>query len=102
MQRRTSQSWRELIEAWQTSDLTQKQFCAQQSIAYSGFHYWFKKFREEKSPAGRPSGFVPVKIASNKAMENNSAMRIELALPNGKSVKFYGSVDEQLLRSLLS
>lgn len=102
MQRRSSQNWRELIEAWQASDLTQKQFCARQSIAYSGFHYWFKKFREEKSSAGRPSRFVPVKITSNRAMENNSTMRIELVLPNGKSVKFYGSVDERLLRSLLS
>lgn len=99
MQRRTSDAWRELIEAWQSSNLTQKEFCAQQSIAYSGFHYWFKKFREEESLSASNSGFSPVKIAAKP--ECNRLTRLELVLPDGRSVKFYEGVDVQFLRALL-
>ena len=102
MQRRTSQAWRELIQGWQTSDLRQKEFCAQHSIAYSAFHYWFKKIREQESLSGVSTGFVPVKITSNTPVEDNGSVRIELALPDGRCVRFYGGVDVQFLRSLLS
>lgn len=102
MQRRTSQAWHELIEAWQTSNLTQKEFCAQQFIAYSGFHYWFKKFRERKLLHNTSPGFVPVKITSNTAVENNGSPQIELVLPDGKRVKFYEVIDVEFLRALLS
>lgn len=103
MQRRTSEAWRELIEAWQTSDLTQKEFCAQQSIAYSGFHYWFKKFREEKLPPPNTSpGFVPVKVTSGKHSGNKRSVLIELVLPDGRRVNFHEGVDVQFLRALLT
>lgn len=102
MQRRSSETWLSLIQAWQNSNLTQKEFCAQQSIAYSAFHYWFKKFREQESLSGVSTGFVPVKITSNTPVEDNGSVRIELALPDGRCVRFYGGVDVQFLRSLLS
>jgi len=101
MQRRTSEAWHELIEAWQASDLTQKEFCAQQSIAYSGFHYWFKKFRQNKSLPNTPSGFIPVKVTSSGSGNNHSAP-IELILPDGRRVNFYEGVDAQFLRALLA
>ncbi len=101
MQRRTSQAWRELIVSWQGSDLTQKEFCAQQSIAYSGFHYWFKKFRDEKSLSGAGAGFAPVKITSNTPVKQIGSVPIELVLPDGRRVNFYEGVDVQFLRALL-
>ena len=102
MQRRTSQAWRSLIESWKNSNLTQKEFCAQQSIAYSAFHYWFRKVREQELLPGVGPGFFPVKITSNTQVKNNGSVRIELALPDGRRVKFYDGVDVQFLRSLLS
>lgn len=101
MQRRTSEAWRELIEAWQTSALTQKEFCAQQSIAYSGFHYWFKKFRQAKSLPHARSGFMSVKVTSSGSGNNYSAP-IELILPDGRRVNFHEGVDAQFLRALLT
>ena len=101
MQRRTSEAWRELIEKWQTSDLTQKEFCGQQSIAYSGFHYWFKKFREEKSLPNSDSGFIPVKVTSSVS-KNNRRSSIELVMPDGRRVNFHEGVEVEFLRALLS
>lgn len=102
MQRRTSEAWRKIIQSWQTSDLTQKQFCAQQSIAYSAFYYWFKNFREEKSASKVNSGFAPVKITSDKPVENNGSVLVELVMPDGRRVNFFQGIDVQFLRDLLS
>ena len=102
MQRRTTQAWRELIQSWQVSDLTQKQFCAQQSIAYSAFHYWFKKVRAEKPLAGISSGFVPVKIATNEPFGKQRSVLVEVVLTDGRRLNFYQGIDVQFLRDLLS
>lgn len=102
MQRRTSEAWRDLIQSWQSSELTQKQFCAQQSIAYSAFHYWFKKFRNEKSPSRINSGFVPVKITPDKPVEKYGSVMAEVLLPDGRRVIIYQGIDVQFLRDLLS
>jgi hypothetical protein len=99
MQRRTSEAWRELIQSWQASELTQKQFCAQYSIAYSAFHYWFKKFRKTL-PEVNP-GFAPVKMAASKSSGNGGQVLIELVLPDGKRVNFFQGIDVQFLRDLL-
>jgi hypothetical protein len=101
MQRKTSQAWRELIENWKASGLTQKAFCAQQSIAYSGFHYWFKKFREDKSLPTSGSGFVPVNVTS-PGLERNRISAIELVMPDGRRINFHDGVDVEFLRALLA
>jgi hypothetical protein len=101
MQRRTPQEWLSLIEAWQASDLTQKQFCSQQAIAYSAFHYWFKKFREDKSlPAPGPV-FIPVKVTS-PSTKSIAGAAIELVMPDGRRVNFHQGVEVEFLRGLLS
>lgn len=102
MQRRTSEDWRELIQSWQTSDLTQKQFCAEHSIAYSAFHYWFKKFRKpEATPEG--VGFASVKVTGRRAAtEGNGVVVAELVMPDGRRVNFFQGIDLQFLRDLLS
>lgn len=101
MQRRTTQAWRELIESWKTSDLTQKQFCAQQSIAYSAFHYWFKKFRGEEELAGASPGFASIKITPHTPVVKHGAVLVELVLPDGRRVNFYQGIDVSFLRDLL-
>jgi hypothetical protein len=102
MQKRTREAWRELIQSWKASDLTQKQFCAQHSIAYSAFHYWFKKFRQEGTATESGPGFASVTISSNNVVSNHGSVLAELVLPDGRRVSFYQGIDVQFLRDLLS
>ena len=37
-----------MIETWKSSGQSQQAFCKAQSQAYSVFHYWYKKYRQEK------------------------------------------------------
>ena len=40
-----------MIETWKSSGQSQQAFCKAQSQAYSVFHYWYKKYRQEKDLA---------------------------------------------------
>lgn len=86
-----------LIESWQSSGQTQHEFCKAQGLAYSAFHYWYKKYRQ-RYQAGSPSAFVPVRVKSSLP----GSLVAELILPDGKRLNFYQSIDAGLLRALLS
>lgn len=58
-----SQRWQIIIEQWRESDLTQKQFCAEQNIKLCTFQYWIKKQRLEGEPSAQSSGFLPVSVS---------------------------------------
>ena len=53
------------IEACKNSCLPQKNYCEQESLAYSTFQYWVKKYREEfakdEATAITP-GFIPIEV----------------------------------------
>ncbi len=86
-----------VIEAWQASGLSQQSFCKSQGIAYSGFHYWYKKYRQVKG-VNVSSDFLPVAI---KHTLSNLPV-VELILPDGRRLNFYQAVDVAFLQSLLS
>ena len=53
--RRSRVDWEALMARYEISDLTQREFCAQQGLAYSSFCYWRKRLRtleavEESEP----------------------------------------------------
>lgn len=49
----------QMIEQWQQSGLSQKDFCAATGIVYHVFHYWYGVYRSEKNSSHT---FVPVQI----------------------------------------
>ena len=85
-----------MIETWKVSGQNQHVFCQSQDIAYSGFHYWYKKYREQHQEEGL-SSFVPIRV---KNMATGSVVT-ELILPDGRRLSFYQSVDASYLRALL-
>ncbi len=50
-----------MIENWKASGQNQQLFCKENQIAYSNFHYWFKKYKAQQE--GSPDEqFLPVKL----------------------------------------
>ena len=86
-----------VIEAWQASGQSQQSFCKTRGIAYSGFHYWYKRYRHVKN-GNVPPDFVPVQIKHSVS----SLPVVELILPDGRRLNFYQAVDVGFLQSLLS
>jgi hypothetical protein len=85
-----------LIESWQNSGQTQHEFCKKQEIAYSAFHYWYKKYRQYQTP--HSAAFVPVTI---QPLGSGSPV-VELSLPDGRRLSFYQTVEASMLKALLS
>lgn len=85
-----------LIETWKSSGQNQHEFCEANGLAYSAFHYWYKKFREGQVLDGA-SPFI--QVHTQKATGLPMA---ELILPDGKRLSIYHPVDANFLRTLLA
>ena len=88
----TLEEMRPIIEKWEVSGLTKKEFCKQHNLAPSVFYYWYKKY---KSP-GSTGGFIPIKI-KNTFQESP----LEILYPNGVKLKLTGDVPPSLLRQYI-
>jgi len=53
--------WKEQIESWQKSGLSQTEFCRRHGLKYHRFLYWRKRFIRPAAP--RPSGIVELPFA---------------------------------------
>ncbi|MDZ7768168.1 MAG: hypothetical protein U5K38_03350 [Woeseiaceae bacterium] len=43
--RRSREEWLSLMSAYEAGDLSQREFCREQGVAYSTFGYWRKQLR---------------------------------------------------------
>lgn len=85
-----------MIEQWQQSGLSQKQYCLQHSIVYHHFHYWYSRYRNMQT-AGNAGDFIPVTM--NAASSTGS---IELQLPDGKRILFHQPIGVDYLKALIA
>lgn len=83
--RHGAQFWRAHIEAWDRSELTQREYCAQHGLAERGFYRWRRKHKE--AMAANPSlSLVAVSVGGPAAsavvrLHSPGGWRIEL--PSG-------------------
>ena len=86
------------IEQWQQSNLTQKDYCEQQSIRYHVFHYWYKRYRQEHPGAdNNNSPFIKLQIAKPVG-----AGAVEIHFPDGIRLFFHEPVSSNYLKALIS
>lgn len=108
--------FREIYEGYLISGLTIKDYCANQRMNEAKFYYWQNKLKDLLPPK---RGFVPLVFEPGKqpsqipvSMGNRpdtgsypgiSARQIscEISLPGGVNIKLIGSLDAEMLRSLL-
>lgn len=90
----------ESIVHWQQSGLTQKAWCAEHAIAYSRFHYWYKRFRNQqaKTSGEAGEGFVELMVSPPPS----GSPWCELVLGEGKRLLFHQAVPAEFLNSLLA
>lgn len=85
--------WREHIDAWQQSNLTQRAYATQQGLPVARFVYWKNKFYPNR--ASSRADFVPVRVATP------SASSLRLILPSGVIIECTTGTDVSWLRALL-
>jgi len=82
-----------LIEKWQQSDQTQKDFCRGHDVKLATFHYWQKKYRNQNQKD--ISGFIPMEISSS------DVRTVEIRYPNGVILQL-PALDLKLLKQLVN
>ena len=80
-----TQSMFELVENWQQSGKSQKQFSVENDIKLATFMYWVQKYRQDKSPN---HGFASLTI-SQETGEGLPTPKIEIELAGGTVVRIY-------------
>jgi hypothetical protein len=88
--RHTREQMQEIIHAWSQSGLSKKEFCRQQNITYSNFHYWCKRLRTPSTP-----GFAELQVP-------DTSSGCEVIFPSGVRLLLQGEPSVNWLRSLVS
>lgn len=59
--RRSAEQWQSLIDQWQASGQSAKQFCKEQALGYASFCQWRKRLSrpEEKTATAQPNTSEP-------------------------------------------
>ena len=61
---RTAAEMREVIEAWEGSELTQREFAEQEGLSYTAFQYWRRRLKELDEPSDPE--VVPLRIVDDQ------------------------------------
>jgi hypothetical protein len=93
-----SDHWRQHIEDWRTSGLSQQAFCRGRNLSFNQFHYWRKKLAHvpAKNTHARSSALVPVTYQSPSPNHG-----LSVHLPNGISLRGIASDNLSLVERLL-
>lgn len=93
-----------LINQWEDSGITKKEFCTQEGITYESFRYWSKKQKEEQASLVKESKpentneFIPLTIKNQSEKKEQP----EIIYPNGVKIRLGSSVlDTEQLRPLI-
>ena len=74
--RRSAEQWREIVSQFETSGLSQTEFCKQQNLRLSSFSNWYPKFKSPK----------PDFISLSPPSRDSSERSVELTLGNWLSL----------------
>jgi hypothetical protein len=89
-----------IIEKYLTSGLRQKEFCRQENIAYSTFHWWLAQYRRVNGKNKiQQKQFIPIKL---KTSPTNGLPHCRIEYPNGVVLHLTGQYDPQFITTLIS
>ncbi len=83
--RRTSDQMFLLVERYESGDQSKKDFCAQHGLNLGTFHYWMKKYKEQKSIQSTGS-FQQIKVLTDKPSHDRGCRHIEIRTPSGVQI----------------
>lgn len=88
--------WREIVEAWNKSNETQKAYCQRLGVSLNTFIYARSKLIRQDKPKAQ---FIPLTINSS-GEKNLSSSLIVLEKPNGYTLHFSASLSLEQLTNL--
>ena len=100
-QRRNWQQWRELVEGWQRSGLTQREYCERHGISVASLVRWRDILRRQRSDKQTDSGqalqLLPVQLVE----AGNAVRTLTLVLNDGLRIELPDDFNVSVLQRLL-
>jgi hypothetical protein len=102
--------WRVHVEAWRDSGQSRGEYCAAHGLSRKTFGWWAWRLDRQgrPAPADTTAHFLPVEVAGvvdpgeAGAAPVGDEARIEIALPDGVTVRVGRGVDGEALRRVLA
>ena len=88
---RTREQKEEIIQQWQQSGKSRKEFCEEHQIGYNSLVSWCKQLKDKKTT----TGFSELKI------KEIPGLFVQLQLPGGIIIELYQLVPVEYLQSLI-
>lgn len=95
--------WRLVVEEFEKSGLTVRQFCRREKLREPSFYAWRRELRRRDGDQ-RADGIAPVAPALVEVMTRSPtpAQAIEIETPAGFTIRLGEQVDRELMTSVLS
>ena len=98
---KTHTQWRQLVEAWRGSGLSQADYCRQQSLNSKTFSAWARRIRRESSlDKDAPLKIISVQVTPSAAAASIDA-NVMLRFPHGAQLELSTTVSPRWLAELL-
>jgi hypothetical protein len=92
--------WKDHIEAWQASGLTQAAYCRQQRLNAGTFSGRLREYRASPAAVEAP-GLIPIRLEPEVASSSALSAPLILRLASGHCLELSASVDPRWLAELL-
>ncbi|MFY2562609.1 IS66 family insertion sequence element accessory protein TnpA [Corallococcus terminator] len=108
MRRPNPDEWKQLVEEFKASGLTQKEFAERHEVSLSAFQY--KLYKKQRSTLGRRSEstgrpratFLPVEVVASPVPRTREGLMLEVALPRGVLLRFPEGTQAEYLAHLVA
>lgn len=91
------QFWKEQVQQWQESGLSQKEYCRQNNLRDNQLTYWKKRFIRTESSVS----LVELKVAGNIFSNHSSRSPLRLNFGNGYQIEVDQGFDPVTLKQLI-
>ena len=97
-----------MVEEFEASELTQKEFADRHQVSLGAFQYWlYKESRatpvRRSETAGSPrAAFLPVEVIASPAPRAREGLLLEVALPRGLLLRFPEGTQAEYLAHLVA
>jgi len=90
--------WKQHIDSWQETGLTQAEYCRQHNLKHHQLVYWKKRFLKTETSVS----FVPLKLGDLMEMPARpDQTSLTLVISNQFKIEIRAGFDAQLLRQLI-
>jgi len=86
----------QIIKQALESNMTNREFCRENSIHEHVFYYWLRRYKEDQSPV---EGFIPIKVNGSPPSFKND--KIEIQYPNGIHLSLPGHIEVNRIKTLI-